>query len=475
MKIKYFKTIAQACRYTGATGELVFVKEDCSLRVHDGCTCGGKILNEAFDAADLIARIEALEAETDNVIVSGTATVDEITLTDVDGGTVVIPITHPPVPAEEGVYVNGEVPGVVDVAAGTITFATAQDEGEAAGPPMVIDISALITALTSTAHPNFNGTGVTYDAGTDTYTFTDTDTDTFATLAGDTITLANGDTITVAAGDHTEVTDGGSGLVDITDPDNIVINPLFKNAGAKGSAGVTLNATADVILTDDNVVADAAPHAAEFNGCVLDTTGIPVDKGGNGELRARYTKHSEQIYAAGSTANAGGFLSGVTPMGNGFNFGPIFAVPFTNTDPCRDKRLKFDMQTEATLTSNGHPAKLSFQAVASVLLDRGNGVLATAVTFPVRYGGNGHEDDVPASGVPNATVQMGSRQNTRGTDVLQVFIPVPAGATVVPRYQVRAFIAQSLRAQQHALVDGEDAEMSVEMKTFGYADTLFTG
>lgn len=197
--IKTFPTAAAHANYMGALGEITFDREECQLRVHDGCCCGGKaLIPAAFDATDLIARLDALEAETDNSIVSGTATEDELTLTDADGNNIVIAIVHPPVPDEQGDYIDGTVAPVVDVAAGTMTFTTVNDETEAVGTPIVADLSGLIAALTSSPHPSFAGSGVTYDAGTDTYTFTDTDTDTFASLAGTVITFANGDTLDTA-------------------------------------------------------------------------------------------------------------------------------------------------------------------------------------------------------------------------------------------------------------------------------------
>ncbi len=188
---KYFKTVAQACRYTGAKGELVFVLEDCSLRIHDGCTCGGKSAtglsaDEVKAIVDtclvsIIDRIVTLEETPDNFIDNGMydPTSGNLFLNDVLGNTLQFNIPQPPL--EQGLYVDGTQEPIVDVDGGTITLFTLFDVDETDGPELVIDISALITALTSTDHPEFNFEGNlsgTFDTVTNTWTITGVDTDT---------------------------------------------------------------------------------------------------------------------------------------------------------------------------------------------------------------------------------------------------------------------------------------------------------
>ena len=171
---KYFETIAQACRYTGAKGELTFIKEDCSLRIHDGCTCGGKVVNATTDLTEILARIAALEARVDNDVFVTDYAIDgnTLTITQNDGTTFDVTIALPePAEAEtDGLHLSAN--GVV-FSGNTLTIPTVNDLDESAGDPVVIDLSALISAPFSIV-----GNAVSYDAATNEYTITDTDTDT---------------------------------------------------------------------------------------------------------------------------------------------------------------------------------------------------------------------------------------------------------------------------------------------------------
>ena len=94
-----------------------------------------------------------------------------VTATKSDGTTTTQEIAFAETPDEAGQYFSGQ-PTIT--AAGLITFPTAVDEGEAAGTPITLDLSALI----SSPHPSFTGTGATtatFDAGTNSWIISSTD------------------------------------------------------------------------------------------------------------------------------------------------------------------------------------------------------------------------------------------------------------------------------------------------------------
>ena len=71
-----------------------------------------------------------------------------------DGQEFCVTITDDDVAETDGVHVNGAVPAVVDIAAGTITYQTVNDADESAGEPYVVDISQVMisTSLLLTMH-----------------------------------------------------------------------------------------------------------------------------------------------------------------------------------------------------------------------------------------------------------------------------------------------------------------------------------
>lgn len=218
----YFEKEADAKRYMGYKGQLTFAADTCALFIHDGCCCGGKKINGMRSDAEIkeIALACIIEnQEPDDVIESGVIADGQMTLTTEEGNDIVIDVSSlisTPHPEETGFYASNS--GTVDVAAQTISINTVNDETEKAGPPIVIDISALMEALTSTPHPMFTGNGVTYDAETDTYTFTDTDTDTdtFGTIDGEgNITFPDGTSGNLSDTDDQVIT-STDGSVDIT-------------------------------------------------------------------------------------------------------------------------------------------------------------------------------------------------------------------------------------------------------------------
>ena len=176
--ITFFQSAAQQNNYKGSFGELSFAWDTCELRIHDGCKCGGKGLADNAGLTPEQVKAIALQCIIDNqtpdlAVENFTQNGDVITLLMNDGTEFEITIDHPPVPDEEGEYIVPDA--TLDIDAQTLTFGTAEDEGEAAGA-YNIDLSALFTALTSPDAPNFTGNGVTFDPATNTYTITDTDT-----------------------------------------------------------------------------------------------------------------------------------------------------------------------------------------------------------------------------------------------------------------------------------------------------------
>lgn len=94
-----------------------------------------------------------------------------VTATASDGSADTQIITFAEAPSESGEYFSGQP--VID-ANGIVTFSTAQDSDESAGSPITLDLSALI----SSPHPSFTGTGATtatFDAGTNSWSVSSTD------------------------------------------------------------------------------------------------------------------------------------------------------------------------------------------------------------------------------------------------------------------------------------------------------------
>lgn len=102
----------------------------------------------------------------------------------------------------EQLNIDASTDPVLDTGAGTITFETINDVAGTAGAPYVLDISSLITLLTSTPHPdliagdNITITGNDVDGYTISAADGAVDTDTFATFdpATNIITFADGTT-----------------------------------------------------------------------------------------------------------------------------------------------------------------------------------------------------------------------------------------------------------------------------------------
>lgn len=219
-------TIAEANSFLGSANTLTFCLEDCSIRFHDGCTCGGKIINENFDPTELLARLDALEAlnpVVDTEVVAGTS---DILVTYLDGTTETLDLPEfSASTAADGLItfdLNGTPFGPFDTGAHTVdtdtdTFSEPVDNGDGtvtvtyangnthtyATGPHTVDTDTVITYAFVT-----NPDGSITVTGSDGSTFTgpaatvDTDTDTFATLAGQVITFANGDTLTVNSTDR---------------------------------------------------------------------------------------------------------------------------------------------------------------------------------------------------------------------------------------------------------------------------------
>ena len=160
-------------------------------------------------------RIAALEADTDNVITVGSydSANDSLTLTDADGGSFSVTITHPPAPVEGGTYIDGTQAPALDVTGQSLTYQTVNDADESAGAPVAVDLAPLFAALTSPAAPAFAGNAVSFDAASNTYTITDTDTDT--TIVG-TLTPQDDGSYIYDAGD-------GSAPVAIGAPEDIQV------------------------------------------------------------------------------------------------------------------------------------------------------------------------------------------------------------------------------------------------------------
>lgn len=163
---------------------------------------------------DVKQRVSALEAKPDNSVASATIINDVITITEDNGDTHTVSITHPPTPDEEGVYLDGVNAPILDVAAKTLTYSTVIDEGEAAGTPIVLDLTPMFNALTSPDMPTFTGNAVSFNAATNTYTITDTDT-----------TIADTDTDTDQWNVVTQNPDGST-TFQLTNSEGNVGNPV---------------------------------------------------------------------------------------------------------------------------------------------------------------------------------------------------------------------------------------------------------
>lgn len=97
-------------------------------------------------------------ADAPDVYITGLTIVgDVITAERSDGAIFPVTVTHPL--ETDGVHINGAIAPVIDLIAKTITYATINDLDESAGPDLVQDISALMTALTSSPHPDVVGSG----------------------------------------------------------------------------------------------------------------------------------------------------------------------------------------------------------------------------------------------------------------------------------------------------------------------------
>ena len=196
-----------AANFTGSYGTFTFSWEDCKLRVHDGVTCGGKVINldipQDMVRSDEEIKAIALQCILDNAqptLTSATVDDDTITLTLSDGTPLVITTDDADTPESDGLHINGAIAPVVDVAAETITYETVNDADENSGPPIVADISALIAALTSPAAPTFVGNGVTFNPVTNTYTITDVDTAGTFNAATNTISFPDGTSLLIPPG-----------------------------------------------------------------------------------------------------------------------------------------------------------------------------------------------------------------------------------------------------------------------------------
>jgi len=175
MRLIPFAKDADALKFMGADGQLTWSKDTCTLRIHDGCCCGGKIVNPKAVSEERIKEIALACIQENDVKVTGYTIVDGvITLEQSDGSTFPVML-----PAEVGTYVT-EAGTTLDVPGQTLTVGTADDGTEAAGS-FEIDLAALFAALTSPAMPTFTGNAVSFDPATNTFNIADTDTDTNTT------------------------------------------------------------------------------------------------------------------------------------------------------------------------------------------------------------------------------------------------------------------------------------------------------
>ena len=252
---------------------------------------------------DVKKRVSALEAKPDNSVASATIANDVITITEDNGDTHTVTITHPPVPDEEGIYLDGVNTPVLDVAAKTLTYSTVIDEGEAAGTPIVLDLTPMFAALTSPAMPTFTGNAISFNAATNEYTITDTDTtipDTFGTLD------ANAD------GSFAWTPAGGGAVVIIPAPETLAFasspqdtfDPTCIQAGLTDECGKDLPKGTRVMRYFDPVY--------ETEGPVLATTDAGYAGGVDGVLIASYTNPTDcpqvveyQLQASESQLNFG--------------------------------------------------------------------------------------------------------------------------------------------------------------------------
>jgi hypothetical protein len=196
-------TVAEANSFLGTANTLSVCLEDCTIRFHDGCTCGGKILGTPeFDPTDILASIAALEAinpVVDTEVIPGTF---DILVTYQDGSTETLDLP--------------EFSGTTD-ADGNVTFDL---NGTPFGPFDVAPDDDTFVSVVSNADGSVTITdtdGVEHVVSGDLI-----DDDTFTTYVdnGDdtiTLTFADGSTKTIPCTDTAAIpVDNGDGTVTVT-------------------------------------------------------------------------------------------------------------------------------------------------------------------------------------------------------------------------------------------------------------------
>lgn len=372
-------------------------------------------------------------ADAPDVFITGlTIEGDTVVAQRSDGATFPVSITHPAptLPETDGVHLDGVIAPVIDLNAQTITYATLNDLDETPAAPLVMDISAIIAALTSSEHPNIVSTNtnatVAFNAANNEWEITvasvvDTNTDTWNVFTlqpnGDTLVTEQniagptGNTYVIPAGSQ------NTNTTSVLTPTILAGNEIGTHTDGAGGAPVPF------FETITSMVFGIAP---DFIASYFNETGAVVHQ---------LSQPQRQVQIASFFENR------TDPVGTLYSDWiasmPIHTVTYAN--PWSDRSCQVVVQGSARPTAGWGGANGGFDARASVRV-AGAAVFNTMAVVNVETipnlveGGGGDEQfqAIVATIPPGGTVDL--------EFLLSGLIPIDAGATQASQQILHTYI-----------------------------------